>query len=378
MNRKFRQVVESIERLISLPIRVFPRRKEVAVVRLDALGDFVVWLAAARHLRDVYPNDHIVLYVGRSLVDLASEIDYWDEIVPIDRRYLNPKRPSRRLLLLLKVRRRRYRLVVQPTFSRQYFYGDALIRASAAPVKIGYDGDMANISSDQKRVSDSWYTKLVSSIDSDNSEYHRNKHFMQVLGARIREERLADLPQRDTELSRMLSTLDYIAVAPGSSVRNRNWPVHRFGQIGKNYSTMHGCQVVVCGGVDERDLCQEVCEAIGETAINLCGMTTHVDLIQLIRGARLLLSNETSYAHIAAAVGTRSIVVLGGGHFGRFMPYPSINACQGRLPVPAYEQLDCYGCNWHCIYSLEHGAPFPCIDLVTEKSVWDKLAAVEM
>jgi len=30
---------------------------------------------------------------------------------------------------------------------------------------------------------------------------------------------------------------------------------------------------------------------------------------------------ESAGAHIACAVGTPSVVVLGGGHFGRFLPY---------------------------------------------------------
>jgi ADP-heptose:LPS heptosyltransferase len=53
------------------------------------------------------------------------------------------------------------------------------------------------------------------------------------------------------------------------------------------------------------------------------GKTTLVELMNLISGAQLLVSNETSAPHLAVAVGTPVIVLYNGNHYGRFVPYPA-------------------------------------------------------
>lgn len=42
----------------------------------------------------------------------------------------------------------------------------------------------------------------------------------------------------------------------------------------------------------------------------------------MLSNAVMLLSNDTSAIHIAAAVGTKTICITKGVHFGRFVPYP--------------------------------------------------------
>jgi hypothetical protein len=64
----------------------------------------------------------------------------------------------------------------------------------------------------------------------------------------------------------------------------------------------------------------------------------------LLRRCRLYVGAESAGAHIACAVGVPNVVLLGGGHFGRFMPY---SAHTSAVALP----LHCYGCRWHCKYS---------------------------
>jgi len=52
---------------------------------------------------------------------------------------------------------------------------------------------------------------------------------------------------------------------------------------------------------------------------------------------------ETGLAHIACAVGTPNVILLGGGHFGRFMPY------SGLRPLLHFH-LIAFGCDWKCKY----------------------------
>ena len=60
--------------------------REILVVRTDALGDFVLWLDAAKGFRQFYPSNQykITLLVFKEWVELAQQFDCWDQIIPIE------------------------------------------------------------------------------------------------------------------------------------------------------------------------------------------------------------------------------------------------------------------------------------------------------
>jgi ADP-heptose:LPS heptosyltransferase len=106
---------------------------------------------------------------------------------------------------------------------------------------------------------------------------------------------------------------------------------------------------------------------------NLIGATSLSELASIIKGARLLIANETSAIHIAAAVSTSAICVLGGGHYGRFMPYRIEVETDRPMPVEVIHQMDCFGCNWQCIYDVSPGHPMPCIERISVEDVWEAI-----
>lgn len=108
----------------------------------------------------------------------------------------------------------------------------------------------------------------------------------------------------------------------------------------------------------------------GRTAratINLAGKTSLPEFCELVRRAQFLVGNETSAIHIAAAVGTPSICLLGGGHFGRFVPYPS--GMPGSSPEPVYEPMPCFGCSWNCHLPHLKGRAVPCVTAINVVAV---------
>ncbi len=55
----------------------------------------------------------------------------------------------------------------------------------------------------------------------------------------------------------------------------------------------------------------------------MTGKTTLPQLAKLISLSKILIANETSAVHFAAAVGTPFICISNGNHFGRFNPFPN-------------------------------------------------------
>ena len=161
----------------------------------------------------------------------------------------------------------------------------------------------------------------------------------------------------------------YAILFPGASWHGRRWPHQFFYRVGEQLNKQYGWKILVCGADLDYEVCQKIQGLSSEAFANLAGKTTLQELSELIRGAQLLVSNETSAVHIAAAVGTYSICILGGGHYGRFLPYPE--HIKGNKPVIAIKQMPCFNCNWKCDQPHDPDGSFPCVRGVTVEQVLD-------
>jgi len=89
-----------------------------------------------------------------------------------------------------------------------------------------------------------------------------------------------------------------------------------------------------------------------------------VDFSLLIRNAEFIVSNDSSAVHIAQSEGTRAFVVLGGGHYGRFLPYPD----EKIVHCISMEGMDCFYCNWKCRYEY-----FKCVKDIDVEVVYQRI-----
>jgi ADP-heptose:LPS heptosyltransferase len=130
----------------------------------------------------------------------------------------------------------------------------------------------------------------------------------------------------------------------------------------------HCGRAVVCGTREERNLCSRVIGEAGKEAFNLAGETSLTELVEIIRRAAFLVGNESAAIHIAAAVGTPSVCILGGGHYGRFMPY-GVETGDRCSPIPVIHRMDCFNCDWQCTQPHQKGEAVPCITGITVDQV---------
>lgn len=335
----------------------------VLLIRLDNIGDFILWLDTAKEYRRLYPKQKITLIANAIWADFARHFSFWDEVWPIQTHAFG-RNLFYRWSVLHRVRQAGFETVVQPTFSRVLMHGDSLIRASAAQHRIGSVGDLANISVQDKARSDRWYTRLISAKSQPVMELERNAEFISQLANAPYFASLPRIPVLQALPENLQPDAEYFILFPGASWSGRRWRVSSFADLLLQLRSQFGWQVVLCGSRADTVLCADIVAASGQNScINLVGRTSLAELTELIRGARLLVGNDTSAVHIAAAVATPAVGILGGGHYGRFMPYPE--AFVGIKPVAATYPMPCYGCNWHCTQPHEAGAPVPCISQIS-------------
>lgn len=345
------------------------QRKNVLVVKLDRIGDFVLWLDAAKELRALYPADrYSITLLGNALwTELAGPMRQFDRIWGLHRNKFK-KNIFYRLRLLSQVRQAGFDVVIHPVFSREIAFGDAIVRLSGAGVKVGSQGDFANSTPWQKKISDGWYTRLIPALSESSMELQRNIDFMRRLGA---VHACAGIPQ----LPVMSATGDlppkpYAVLFPSASVPMKKWPAEYYREVGKRIHEELSWSVVLCGGREDYATAKKMEQEFPFPIDNRVGRTSLQQLVSLIAGARLLVGNDSSAVHIAAAVSVPSVCIAGGGHLGRFLPYAVECGRQDAAPVVVTRKKDCFGCNWKCRYLLSRDDPAPCVKEVGVDDVW--------
>ena len=377
MRKDFLKYFKHIKRLILITgdlFFFFPKKAKsgVAIIRLDAIGDFVIWSHSALEYRQRFKDEKIILIANSLWSDLASELNYWDEVWSIDPERFR-KKAFYRWNIIRRISQAGFRVAIQPTHSRYMLIGDSIIRATCAVKRIGSIGDLSNMTVAQKKIADNWFTQLLLISSGSLSEFERNKEFADKLFGTSFPIRLSIFPLLNTSAQDWQEKINkrYMILFPGASNSIRQWSYKNFAIIGTQLYDQFGWQVLVCGSANEATLCQKVCDEMKIPAINLAGKTSLPVFAELVRNAQILIGNETSAIHIAAAVNTPSVCITGGGHYGRFVPYPAV--IKGSIPLIVVTPMTCFNCNWYCTKSYDPKGAAPCVNNILAEHVLEKI-----
>jgi ADP-heptose:LPS heptosyltransferase len=345
----------------------------ILVVRLDAIGDFVLWVEAAKQLRELYPKPryHLTLLGNVAWSDLAENLNSFDRIISVSRgRFLREIRY--RASILKKIRNIGFETAIYPAFSREFLCGDTIIRACGSKERIGFVGDHSNITPWLKRISDRWYTRLIRTENDNGVEIVRNSQFMASLGAQgaMAKKPVMNIPKSWSPAE--LRDIPYVVLFPGASWAGRRWPADRFVQIARRIFHRTGWTALICGGAEEAALADRFVQHDFPVQ-NWIGRTSIKELAGIIAGARMVITNETSATHLAIAMNVPVVCLLGGGDYGRFLPLPADEGEPKSRIVTVSHQMPCFGCRWKCIYEVADGEPVPCIQNISLETAWTEI-----
>lgn len=100
-----------------------------------------------------------------------------------------------------------------------------------------------------------------------------------------------------------------LLIHPGAGWRNKEYPPQRWSQVADQLTTETGLELGVLSGPGEEDLAREV--ARGSSAVRVLSAPSLDSLTAHLRRARLLLAGDTGPLHLARALGTPVLCVLG-------------------------------------------------------------------
>jgi ADP-heptose:LPS heptosyltransferase len=122
-------------------------------------------------------------------------------------------------------------------------------------------------------------------------------------------------------------------VVPGARKPANRWPANRFGKL----SSLLPIKTLVIGSREDIHLADMVVETSKGNAVSIAGKTDLKSLIEVIRGARFVVSNDSGPMHIAAALGIPVFALFGPANPVRTGPY-------GRGHKVIREEVSCAPC----------------------------------
>ena len=292
------------------PLR--PRR--VLAIKFYGLGNIVMVLPVVQALREAFPDvevDFLTLEENRTLLERSGLIS----------RTLGVNIRGHGAFVgtlwraLRAIRARRYDLIVD---FEQFVKLSAIVAfLSGAPERIGFNTD------GQRR---GWlYTIRVVYTDSE----HMSRIFMRLLRPldildAPKPVTIATAPAEEQRIDDLLAAhgvaagcFPLIAVHVGSGdnfyhIPLKRWPTANFAALSDALADRYGATIVFTGkGDEERALVAATRAAMGRPAIDACDRLSITDLIALLTRCHLVVVNDTSVMHLAAAVRTPVVAFFG-------------------------------------------------------------------
>jgi ADP-heptose:LPS heptosyltransferase len=271
----------------------------ILVIKLGALGDFVLAFAAMRRIREFHPEAEITLLTTPPYAALGDACPYVDRVESDGR----PKTLPDTLAMLKRVRRARYdRVYDLQTSSRSSAYFQAL-----RPRQPPWSGIAAGCA-----------------LPHRNPERDR-MHTLERQADQLKDAGIwTDAPVEPgaappPDLSWLISPdtprgfgllEPYALLVPGGSAHRleKRWPAGRYAQFALELSRQ-GLRPVFIGGPDEAALAGEMTDNT-PGMLNLMGRTSFADIASLGAGAALAVGNDTGPLHLIAAAGAPTLALF--------------------------------------------------------------------
>ena len=277
--------------------------RKILVIKLSALGDFVLALAAMKKIREAHKRAHITLLTTPPFEALAKASPYFNAVETDGR----PQGLGEWLALRKRLKAAKYDRVYDLQTSAQ----SARIFHMLAPFPPEWSGIAAGCALPHKNP---------------------NRNRMHTLERQADQLKYAGIwPDAPTEpgsapgpdLSWVLPKAPqnrptpggvkprpYVLFVPGGSAHrlDKRWPAERYGQLGKILAE-RGYDIVVIGGLQESALARQIQREVGQ-ARDLTGRTDFAKIAVLGAKAALVVGNDTGPLHLAAATGSPTVVLF--------------------------------------------------------------------
>ncbi|HEX8476142.1 MAG TPA: glycosyltransferase family 9 protein [Pyrinomonadaceae bacterium] len=287
--------------------------RQILVIDFGQLGDVVLSLPALGAIRARFPRARITVMVGRPATPVVELAGVADEAWGVDRVALRdgskPLSVLRIAQLVRDVRRRGFDFVID-------------LHSLSETNLLGFlSGATTRLYARRPGRSLDFLSNFRPRPSIEDRSKHAVDRYLDIVapldvGKVARVPRLRPRAEDDRVVEDLFRKekaghdAPLVGIFPGAGHPSRRWPLERFGELARRLENNDGVRVVLFAGPEERALVREMRAAFPRSTI----VFDRLSIPQLASAAARLsvfVSNDTGPMHIAAAVGTPVVILLG-------------------------------------------------------------------
>ena len=328
------------------------------------LGDAIMSVPAVRAIKSGRPDAHVTVVAPAKIAPVWKLVLGVDELVVLE---------SKSLRAGVRAIRRKARFDVAILFPNS-LRAALEVWLGGVSRRVGYRGH--------------WRRWLLNQIVPEPRKpgpiEHQSKRFLRIAkdcGAALTKD--VDLVGRDLSLPavagarRVQDTVaraaagsasppyQLLGLCPGAEYGPaKRWLPNRFAEAAKEIAEQAKVQWVLFGTKNEVAIGKQIANALDANCVNRIGQTTLEQLIDELRGCRLVLTNDTGTMHLAALLGVPTVAIFGSTE-------PKLTGPIGRGHLILRRQVECSPC-----FLRDCPIDFRCMKAVSVQEVVDAVMSI--
>lgn len=302
---------------------------KILILKPSSLGDVVQAIPVLRLLKRHHPESRIHWWIDSHLAPLLEVDPDLDGLILFDRRrWASPKHWGEAYRSLATIRQHRFDLVLDL---------QALARSGVVAWLAGA-GRVVGLD-DRREGAPAWHDVSIARRGWATHAVDWYLDAVRALGVPVRWD-FDWLPARPDVRAGIRARWSvegwrWVLLQPGARWDNKRWPAEHFGELVRTLSATGGpdLRFGVLGSPSERPLADRICAVAPDRCENLAGQTSLPEMVEWLRSASLLVTNDSGPMHVAAALGRPVIGLFGPTEPSRTGPYGQLREVL-RFPLP--------------------------------------------
>lgn len=313
---------------------------KIVVRGTNWVGDAVMTIPAMRELRRVFPDAHIALHTRSWARGIFEDADFIDEILAFDKGKSAFKSVFEQGGIL---KNKKFDLAVLFPNS---FESALTAKLGKIRTRIGYAADRRSFLLTDALPVPIWksahhevfyYLNIVLEIEKKYFAATTIEERKPRFDLNVSEKRKTLARKMLAESGVDLSKKIVVFIAGSTNSRAKRWETESYARLNDRIQTEFGANVILIGSKDELDVSTEIAAKSNLKLSILTGKTGLAEATAILSVCDLVVSNDTGPAHIAAALGTKTLVVFGPTNPLTTRPFPE-NA------EVIYKNVECSPC----------------------------------
>jgi lipopolysaccharide heptosyltransferase II len=286
--------------------------RRILCVRLDAMGDVLMTGPAIRAIKNSPAAPHVTLLTSRSGSIAGALLPGVDEIITYDPPWMKATTGRSEIgpdmKMIERLRSMKFdAAIIFTVYSQNPLPAALLCYLAGIPLRI------AHCRENPYQLLTDWIREIEPET-TVRHEVERQLALAKSAGFEVTDKRMSvrvsfDAKQRVRDTLRSFGvdadSRSWVVFHPGASAASRRYPADRFGASAAELVRWHGYRVVLTGDANERQMIDEIRALVdGPRVVSLCGRIDFEELAALISFAPVVVSNNSSPVHLAAALGT--------------------------------------------------------------------------